>query len=366
MRVLFGTLRGHVPEQLGGSQQDMHAQLQGLLARGHSCEAVATIQPGVRLPLFRGLRWISGRRILAWKDGLNGYPTYRTWPNLVATLVGRRLDAHRPDLVIADFQEENPIVDESLRRGIPTLLRIVTVLGTVERQVEIPRNVLLRPFCNSEFVASRVRARYGIESPAIYPPIRLDRYRTPRPDPAFITFFNPVPLKGIDLVLDVAARLPHRRFQIVEVRLMRGAALANLRSRLASLPHVTFCRRAVDVRPAYGRTVLLLAPSNHPEAFGRVVVEAQASGIPCVVRDVGGLGEAVGAGGVLMPASATAAEWAEAIDGVLSDHSRLAELSAAATANAARPELSFEHNIDKFIALAESHARAGTRERGMP
>jgi glycosyltransferase involved in cell wall biosynthesis len=363
MRVLFGTLRGHVPEQLGGSQQDMHAQLQALLARGHTCEAVATIKPGFRLPLFRGLRCVSGRRILAWNDGLNGYPTYRTWQGLVPTVVRKRLDLNRPDLVVADFQEQNPIIDESLRRGIPTLSRIVTVLGTVERQVEIARDVLLRTFSNSEFVASRVRARYGIESPVIYPPIPLERYRTPRPDPAFITFFNPVPLKGIDLVLDIAARLRHRRFQIVEVKLMRGAALADLRTRLAPLPHVTFRRRAVDVRPAYASTVLLLAPSNHPEAFGRVVVEAQASGIPCVARDVGGLGEAVGAGGVLMPASATAAEWAEAVEAVLSDETRLAQLSAAATANAARPELSLKHNMDKFIALAESHAGVATRAR---
>ena len=67
-----------------------------------------------------------------------------------------------------------------------------------------------------------------------------------------------------------------------------------------------------------------------------------------------------------MPASASAAEWADAIEAVLSDGSRLAELSAAATANAARPELSFEHNMARFIALAESHASAGTRARGVP
>ena len=87
------------------------------------------------------MRVVSGRRVLAWNDRLNGYPTYRTWEGLVHTLVGTRLDVNRPDLVIADFKEDNAIVDESLRRGIPTLLRIVTVLGTVERQLEIPSDV---------------------------------------------------------------------------------------------------------------------------------------------------------------------------------------------------------------------------------
>ena len=118
--------------------------------------------------------------------------------------------------------------------------------------------------------------------------------------------------------------------------------------------------RSTCVR-CYGRTVLLLAPSNHPEAFGRVVVEAQASGIPSVARDVGGLGEAVGAGGVLMPPSASAAEWAE---GLSRQCFRIKQT---------RPELrprqrrtprvrsssvEGQRRTGTFIALAESHARA--------
>ena len=68
----------------------------------------------------------------------------------------------------------------------------------------------------------------------------------------------------------------------------------------------------------------------------------------------------------MLPPSASGVEWADVVEAVLSDESRLAKLSAAATANAARPELSFEQNIDRFIALAESHASAGTRARGVP
>ena len=115
-------------------------------------------------------------------------PTYRTWQGLVPTVVGTRLDANRPDLVIADFKEDNPLVDESLRRGIPTLLESSPSLGAVERQVEIRPDVLLRTFCNSEFVASRVRARYGLESTVIYRPIHLERYRTARRRPSWSRF----------------------------------------------------------------------------------------------------------------------------------------------------------------------------------
>jgi glycosyltransferase involved in cell wall biosynthesis len=340
----------------------MHALLQALQAKGHACEAVATIEPGARLLLYRVLRRLSGRRRIGLCDRRNRYATYRAWYDQVPRLVGARLDANRPDVLVADFRPENGMVDEALRRGVPTLLRIVSV-GSVERQVPIPRHPLVQTYSNSTFVASRVRVRYGLESPIIYPLIDIERYRTVRRDPAFVTFFNPIAIKGLETVLDVARRLPHRRFQIVEVLPLRGAALADLRARFAASPNVTFCRATQDVRPVYSRTQLLLAPSQVEEGFGRVVIEAQASGVPCVARAVGGLGEAVGAGGVLMPPAATSAEWADAIEAVLGNDRRLADLSAAAASNAARPEFSLEHNVDRFIALAASHVAACTPSR---
>ena len=90
-----------------------------------------------------------------------------------------------------------------------------------------------------------------------------------------------------------------------------------MRRGCASLPNVTFCRAAPDVRPVYRNTQLLLVPSQWEEPFGRVVVEAQSSGIPCIARDVGGLREAVGDGGFLMPPSAGPSEWAEVVESVL-------------------------------------------------
>jgi len=358
MRVLFGTSRGHVPEQLGGSQQDMHALLRQFFEQGHGCEAVATIESGPRLLAYRTIRRLSGRRFIALKDRRNGYATYRAWYDLVPKAAAARMDANRPDVVVADFRVNDRIWEEALRRDIPTLLRIVSV-GAVEQQHPIPRHPLIRVYGNSAFVASRIRARYGIESPVLYPPIQVDRYRTTRTNPTFVTFFNPIASKGLELVLEVAALLPHRRFQLVEVARLDAAPLTFLRKRLATLPNVTFYRAAPDVRPFYSRTVLLLAPSQVAEGFGRVVVEAQASGIPCVARDVGGLGEAVGAGGILLPASAGPAEWAEAVESVLGSEDVLQTLSSAATLNVARPEFSLEHHVRQFLDLAESHISGG-------
>ena len=94
----------------------MHALLQALLDLGHDCEAVATIQPGPRRLLYRVIRRLSGRRAFGLKDRRNGYPTYRAWNEFVPLLLGERLEANRPDLVVADFSSENPILPEALAR----------------------------------------------------------------------------------------------------------------------------------------------------------------------------------------------------------------------------------------------------------
>src|SRR5204862_7081227 len=49
---------------------------------------------------------------------------------------------------------------------------------------------------------------------------------------------------------------------------------------------------------------VLLVPSVTAEGWGRVVREAQASGIPVVATGVGGLPEAVGSGGIVVPPAA--------------------------------------------------------------
>ena len=88
------------------------------------------------------------------KDRRNGYPTYRAWNEFVPLLLGARLDANRPDLVVADFSSENPILPEALARKIPTLLRI-SMMWPAERQVGIPHDPFLQAYSNSAFMASR-------------------------------------------------------------------------------------------------------------------------------------------------------------------------------------------------------------------
>jgi glycosyltransferase involved in cell wall biosynthesis len=68
-----------------------------------------------------------------------------------------------------------------------------------------------------------------------------------------------------------------------------------------------------DMKGAYGRARLLIGPSIWPEPFGRVFIEAAASGIPSVASARGGIAEAVGEGGILIDDIFDINRWVEAL-----------------------------------------------------
>jgi len=99
--------------------------------------------------------------------------------------------------------------------------------------------------------------------------------------------------------------------------LRAGGGTANRPARAAA--NITWHRRVLDMRPIYKQTRLLLVPSQWKETWGRVVVEAQFSGIPAIASDVGGLAQNVSDTGRLLDAGAPAEAWAEAVRSIWFD-----------------------------------------------
>jgi len=100
--------------------------------------------------------------------------------------------------------------------------------------------------------------------------------------------------------------------------------------RIASAPH--------DRVPGYVNAMdLLCAPSesakNWKEQFGRMIIEAGASGLPVIGSDSGEIPFVVGEGGLIAPEQDRAA-WARAIESMLDDRARRLELGATAMARA--------------------------------
>ncbi len=89
-----------------------------------------------------------------------------------------------------------------------------------------------------------------------------------------------------------------------------------------------------EVADLFATASVVLVPSVD-EPFGLVALEAAASGIPVVASRAGGLPEAVGPGGLLLP-SRDPTEWAAVIGGLLDDESHRIAFGAAGRAHAER------------------------------
>jgi len=149
-----------------------------------------------------------------------------------------------------------------------------------------------------------------------------------------VLFVNPVAIKGAHVAAAVAARLPHRRFLFAR-SWPNSAGHPHID---VALPNVEWLPPMDDMRRAYARTRMMLVPSVWEESFGRVVGEAQISGIPAIVSDRGGLPESAGPGGILVPLAEPIAAWCGAVESLFADSGRYAALSEAALRHAARAD----------------------------
>ncbi len=361
LRVLYASEREHIPDRVDGALYAAHSLLSILNRRGHPIEAVASIgklQPARRLA-YRAMRAVSARRLLALPDRRNGYPTRRSWEELIGDVVVERMSAFRPDVLLTQLDGCERVARIGIERGVPTIVWVHDNEFSLFTG-NVPRSRLLLALSATDFVSQTMRARLRLPSDVLYPPVRLDRCLASRDaDAGDVTFINPVKEKGLDIALEVARLLPHRRFQFVEAWPLRQDRVDVLQRALAGLPNVTFRRWSEDVRPVYARTRVLLAPSQWLEAFCTVVFEANANGIPVVASRIGGIPTTLGRGGLLVDPHAPAEEWATAVEGLMSDVSCYQRLSALALDNAAREEFNADRIVDRFIDLASAHATSG-------
>jgi glycosyltransferase involved in cell wall biosynthesis len=121
----------------------------------------------------------------------------------------------------------------------------------------------------------------------VRPPIFADEYRTTPGDS--VTLINLSPTKGAHIFYALAERLPDVPF--LGVTGAYGEQIVR-----TDLPNVTIVPHGQDMRSNYGRTRVLLTPSDY-ESWGRVGVEAMCSGIPVLSHPTSGLLESLGDAG---------------------------------------------------------------------
>jgi len=138
---------------------------------------------------------------------------------------------------------------------------------------------------------------------------------SPKNDQHFVTFINPVAEKGVALFLKLvsvaAQRAPDMRFLVVESRGSLAVAMQRLGFPASLMDRIVVLPKQPHLADVYSKTRILMVPSFWFEAAGRVLLEANANGIPVLASDRGGIPENLaGAGCVLpVPARCTVDHW---------------------------------------------------------
>lgn len=203
-----------------------------------------------------------------------------------------------------------------------------------------------------------------LDRPIRHPVIVRDRHRT-RPDqPAVVAFAGRItPEKGLHVLVEalgavrtgcpielrIAGVVEHEDHWLHCQQLARAATEANMWLRVSYLGHLGYEATDELLRGAD----IVAVPSQWPEPFGAVALEAMSAGATVVASRIGGLDGCVEAGrsGLLVePSDPTA--WATAVEALLDDPGRACQLAAEGQARARG------HTVESHLAELDQVVRA--------
>lgn len=348
MRILIVSGNPHIPQYSGGIESTTHDLALELRRRGHHVSVLCrlTAVGGLASQFIRILRNLSRSRFPA--DHWLGYPVYRQWDVLQS--IPFALRELSPDVAIVHKTRAVRIACEIRASGVPVLFYFHDV-DHKRLDADLKLMTGAKFLANSEFTAQRYKDLFGTDSIVIPPIFHAQRYVSKR-RPTNVTFVNPIVMKGSEIAFEVAERCPEIPFSFIEAWPLSLQDVKNIHDRIARVPNVTLRRRTDNMKNVYSKAKILLAPSVCEEAWGRVVTEAQFSGIPVVASNRGGLPESVGPGGVLLDPDGPIEAWVEAVRRLWTDAAFYGEASAAALAYSKRPQISPSSQIDTLLAAA--------------
>ncbi len=217
------------------------------------------------------------------------------------------LDQFKPDVVMyyGGRTLDLLIGDEAHSRGIPVAAFLYNGNFSGKRWC---RDVDVI-FTDSKATAKFYEDRYNLNVVPIGPFVDPKSVVPKNCQPERILFINPSLAKGALLVAHLAILMektrPDIQFEVVESRgnwasIVR-LATKSLGKERSQLTNVVVTPNTTDMRPIYGRARVILIPSLWWESFPRVSIESLMNGIPAVVTNRGGLPEAIGKSGHIVP-----------------------------------------------------------------
>lgn len=350
MKVLFATTHSYLPQTAGGSESLTHDLCLSLKEQGIDCAVLAELAP------TKDAVWLKGRikaQLTAKAypaDHRFGYPVYRGWgaPEGVKEVCG----GFRPDLVVIQAGVPLLFVGPLLMANIKTVVYLHDV-GFHKHGGQYKPEPLLSFLANSQFTADAFKQNSGLTARVMLPIVRTERYRV-IPKKQKVVFICPMPIKGVDIAFSLAEANPDIPFLFVESWPIPPEQKQSNLLRAKRCPNIEWSGRQTDMRSIYAQAKILLAPSICHEAWGRVVTESQASGIPTLASDRGGLPESVGSGGMLLDPEADIGVWNRALRSLWHDQAIYEAYSNRAIAHANREAIQPAHLLAEWVAFLDS------------
>ena len=366
MRILYASERPPYPYFLGGAARCAHRLMQSLVGEfGVDCAAVGSAEYAVTSwaqPPPEEHAALGIRGVLESTGVIDcGYPV-QLLPNFFNAL-DSFIDRFRPDLIWTQLEGAQQLLALARCLGIPSVLYVHDA-ETAPNELKAMARLGCHVVCSSEFLASKVARIIGRSVQVVYP--ASDWYFGIQGDPqGVVLMINPVKVKGVETLLEIARRRPTVQFLLLESWKLGESALTALQRQLASLPNVRFQPRVSDMRAIYQQTRLLLVPSIWEEGFGMVAVEAQSCGIPVIASARGGLPESVAEGGLLIQNHLDIDAWLQALDRILAEPDQYPQWSQAALTHARSPRFTPRDCAQRFLAACQAPLpRLGPFARG--
>jgi glycosyltransferase involved in cell wall biosynthesis len=263
------------PAHCGGADMMLHAMFRALAERGHQVHV-----------------WLTHRGDQSTQYALDGivvHPTGTAEP-----------DWPRADVIVSQLRNVSAAATIAESNSQPFVNVVHSTRRLFRMQLDQPAALLVY---NSEWVAAELGHRDN--SIVVRPPVRAADYKTRSGGKVCLVNLNPA--KGGHLFWQLAETMPDVRF--LGVLGSYGDQIVR------ALPNVELREHGTDMRAVYRSSRLVLMPSAY-ESWGRVGVEAMASGIPVLAHPTRGLRESLGEAGIYLDRDDPAA-WVTAIRGLL-------------------------------------------------
>ena len=327
MKILFIHDSPFPPHRYSGQNQAL-IELGRLLARaGHEVSAA------VRSPIAR-----PGRIVRTTLDGVALFES----GSLVRAVSGLALTLEPDALVLID-PVAGELVNQVHNLDLPvTHWRLVPPAVDDFERCPAGRHVIC--------ATPQIRRQMAIlqESPASVIPPPVSRSVDRRPGNR-VLLVNPLPHKGAAVLFRLARQRPGVAFAIQPLGPLDNAYRNSLFERAAACGNIEWRSPASGPDAVFEGVQLLLAPRLAPEGFARIVTEAHLRGIPVLATDQGGLPDAVGEGGMVLPVDSDEDAWLKALDRALGDRAWRRHAVDAALAHARRESLDPDRVMSDFL-----------------